>query len=83
MIFLLSSDFFSKLTFSKNAFNNHMILSNSLNPDQARRLVRPDLGSWLQKKQPRSRHQVATSKGKLKMDFENYKDMSNFLKNSI
>ena len=35
---------FSKVTFSKNSFRNTSRVSNSLNPDQARLNVRPDLG---------------------------------------
>ena len=31
-------------TFSKNSFRNTIRVSNSLDPDQARRFVRPDLG---------------------------------------
>ena len=43
--FLLSADFFYlKLTFSKNYFRNTIRVSNSLNPDQARHFVGPDLG---------------------------------------
>ena len=33
--FLLSDDFFSKLTFSNNSFRNTITVSNSLIPDQA------------------------------------------------
>ena len=36
--------FFSKLTFSKNSFANNIRVSNSLDPDQARQNVTPDLG---------------------------------------
>ena len=37
--------FFFKLTFSKGkSFRNTIRVSNSLDPDQARRFVRPDLG---------------------------------------
>ena len=42
--FLSSADFFSKLTFSKNSFRNTFRVSYSLDPDQASRFVRPDLG---------------------------------------
>ena len=35
--------FFSKSTFSKNSFRNTIIVSNSLDPDQARHYVGPDL----------------------------------------
>ena len=43
--FLLSSDFFfSKSTLLKNSLMNTIIVSNSLDPDQARRYVWPDLG---------------------------------------
>ena len=42
--FLLSTDFFSKITFSKNSFRNTIIKSNSLDPDQARCFVGPNLG---------------------------------------
>ena len=43
--------FFSKLTFSKNYFRNTIRVSNSLDPDQARRYVGPDLGpNYLQSK---------------------------------
>ena len=40
----LSSDFFSKSTFSKNSFRNTIRVSNRLDPDQARHFVGPDLG---------------------------------------
>ena len=44
--FLSSADFFfSKSTFSKNSFRNSIRVSNSLDPDQARCFVEPDLGS--------------------------------------
>ena len=43
--------FFSKFTFLKNSFRNTVRLSNSLDPDQARHGVGPDLGpnclQWL------------------------------------
>ena len=45
MFFLLSADFFSKSTFSKKTFRNTIRISNSLNPDQARNFVWPDLVS--------------------------------------
>ena len=35
---------FSKSTFSKNSFRNTITVSNSLDPDQDRRSVGPDLG---------------------------------------
>ena len=35
---------FSKLNFCKNSFRNTIRMSNSLDPDQARRFVGPDLG---------------------------------------
>ena len=43
--FLSSDDFFSKPTFLKKIIRNTIRLSNSLDPDQARNFVRPDLGS--------------------------------------
>ena len=42
--FLPSVDFFFKLTFSKKSFRNTVRESNSLDPNQARRFVEPDLG---------------------------------------
>ena len=36
--------FFSKSTFSKNSFRNTITVSKSLDPDQARHFVGPDLG---------------------------------------
>ena len=36
---------FSKSTFSKNSFRNTINVSNSLDPDQARHFVEPDLGT--------------------------------------
>ena len=42
--FLSSTDFFSKLAFSKISFRNTIRVSNSLDPDQVRRFVGPDLG---------------------------------------
>ena len=36
--------FFFKLNFSKNSFRNAIRVSNSLDPDQARQNVGPDLG---------------------------------------
>ena len=45
--FSLSADFFSKSTLSKNSF---IRVSNSLDPDQARHFVEPDLGpNYLQR----------------------------------
>ena len=43
---LSSADFlfFSKSPFSKNYFRNTIRVSNSLDPDQVRHLVGPDLG---------------------------------------
>ena len=42
---------FSKSTFSKNSYRNAIIVSNRLDPDQARHFVGPDLGpnclQWL------------------------------------
>ena len=43
MLFLSPADF-SKLIFSKNYFSNYIRVSNSLDPDQARHFVGPDLG---------------------------------------
>ena len=40
----VSTDFFSKTTFWKNSFRNTLWGSNSLDPDQARYFVWPDLG---------------------------------------
>ena len=42
--FLLSADFCSKSTFLKNSIRNMIIVSNSLDPGQARHFVGPDLG---------------------------------------
>ena len=42
--FFLSSADFSELTFSKSSFTNTITVSNSLDPDQARHFVGPDLG---------------------------------------
>ena len=42
--FLSSADCFLKPTFSKNSFKNTIRVSNSLDPDQARHFVGPDLG---------------------------------------
>ena len=42
--FLMSADFFSKSSFSKNSFRNTIRVSNSLDADQARLFVGPDLG---------------------------------------
>ena len=44
MLSLSSDDFFSKLTFSKITFRNTIGISNSLDPDQDKRNVGPDLG---------------------------------------
>ena len=41
--FLSSADFLSKSTFSKTSFRNTIRVSNSLDPDQARQNVGPDL----------------------------------------
>ena len=43
MILPLSADFF-KIIFSKNSFRNTIRVSNSLDPDQDRRSVGPNLG---------------------------------------
>ena len=44
MLGYFAADFFSKTTFSKNYFRNTIRVSNSLDPDQARQYVGPDLG---------------------------------------
>ena len=41
--FLSPADFFSKSTFSKNSFRNTIRVTKSLDQDQARRRVGPDL----------------------------------------
>ena len=43
--FLSSADFLSKSTCSKNSFSFTIRVSNSLDPDQARCFVGPDMGS--------------------------------------
>ena len=45
--FLSSADFFLISTFSKTSFGSTIIVSNSLDPDQARRFVGPGLGPKL------------------------------------
>ena len=42
--FLLSEIFFQNQLFQKNSFRNTIRVSNSLDPDQARHIVGPDLG---------------------------------------
>ena len=42
--FLSTTEFFQKSTFSKNSFWNTIRVSNSLDSDQARLFVGPDLG---------------------------------------
>ena len=42
--FLLSADYFQKSTLMKNSFRNTIRVSSSLDPDQARHFVGPDLG---------------------------------------
>ena len=42
--FLLTAYFFTKSTFLKISFRNINMVSNSLDPDQARHFVGPDLG---------------------------------------
>ena len=42
--YLSPTDFFSKSTFLKTSFLNSIIVSNGLDPDQARHSVGPDLG---------------------------------------
>ena len=44
MLLLSSADFFSKLTFSENSSQNTVRVSTSLDPDQDRHSVSPDLG---------------------------------------
>ena len=44
MLLLLTADFFSELTFSENSFGHIIRVSNSLDPDQDRHFVGPDLG---------------------------------------
>ena len=43
MLFMLSADFFFKINFLRNSFRNTTRVSNSLDPDQARHYVGPDL----------------------------------------
>ena len=42
--FLSSADFVFKINFFENSFRNTTRVSNSLDPDEARRFVGPDLG---------------------------------------
>ena len=44
LVFFVVCCIFSKLTFSKNYFRNIIRMLNSLDPDQARHIVGPDLG---------------------------------------
>ena len=44
MILLSFADFYSKFTFKKKYFKNTIRVSNSLDPDQDRHNVGPDLG---------------------------------------
>ena len=44
ILLLSSADFFQKLTFSKKSFRNTIKVSNSLDPDQDRHFVGPDMG---------------------------------------
>ena len=44
MLFLSSADFLKNYFFEKNSFRNTIRMSNSLDPDQARRFVGLDLG---------------------------------------
>ena len=44
MLLLSPADFFSKLTFLKNSFRNTIRVLNSLDQDQDRHFVGPDLG---------------------------------------
>ena len=44
--FLLSADFFLKINFKKNISVTNIRVSNSLDPDQAQRFVRPVLGPY-------------------------------------
>ena len=41
--FVVTADFFSKSTISKKSFRNTNRVTNSFDPDQARRFVGPDL----------------------------------------
>ena len=41
---ILSSDIFYKIIFSNNSCRNNIIVSNSLDPDQAQQFIGPDLG---------------------------------------
>ena len=43
--FMSSVDVFAKILFSKHSFRNTIRVTNSLEPDQVRRIVRPDLGA--------------------------------------
>ena len=43
--FMSSADFFQIYTFSKKYFSNTIRVSDSLDPDQARHIVGPDLGT--------------------------------------
>ena len=50
MYFLLSADFFQNQLLKKNYFRDTIRVSNSLDPDQARHFVGPDLApSYLQR----------------------------------
>ena len=56
---LSSADYFSTLLFSKHSFRNTITVSNSLDPDQARRFVGPDLAPNCFAKDIDRRHKVS------------------------
>ena len=58
MFFLSSADFFSKSTFLKNSFSNTIRVSNSMDPDQDRYSVGPELGSNCLLDPDQGRHSV-------------------------
>ena len=60
--FVICMLIFPKLTFSKNSFRNAIRVSNSLDPDQARHFVWPDLdSSCLQRLQADATSRLITS----------------------
>ena len=74
MIFLLSAHF-SKFTFSKISSRNPTRVSNSLDPDQARHIVGPDLDSNCLRRllvEGKNCHQQTKSKGIVNWTLLNY-----------
>ena len=70
MLLLSPADFFQNQNFSRNSFRKTIIVSNSLDPDQAPQCIVPDLGANCLQRSDSRRKKVTYSKKRVKYDLQ-------------